>query len=1137
MSRAPHRIRPSNPLGLAWVFALVVASMGFNGHVVETARADTVTVMDARLPTARDGTSAVWAEDAFFVFGGKGGDRLDEIVRYDPATDAVAVMAARLPSAREATAAVWTGEFAFILGGRETNRALSDEIVRYDPAADEITVMGATLPSGRELASAVWTGERILLMGGKESGARLDEILEYDPSTDTLKTLAATLPSARESAAAFWDGTYAYVAGGNDGARFDSIVRFDPATGDVTEMGATLPSARDGLSAVWDGEVAILFGGKNGPASDQILKYNPTTDEITVMEEKLPTARYLTSAAWDGSSAYVFGGRDADGALDEIVRYSLAPGAPQNLVASSGPGAGEVTLSWDPPDAATVFSSLTEYNIYRGTASGALSYHDTVSGDVSEYADDGLPAGVLFYYQVTAVNTGGEGPRSEEAAAASFTEAPPPLPTGLSGAGAVWTGDLVYIFGGNQTLSSGGGGSESYSFTPGDSEDDSAFTDDILVYDPINGTIETVSSLPDDRCCLEAVWDDEAGGAWLFGGIIERCCSSDMTTADSSGSALEEEESGTEKERSTEILFFDAATGVVRLVNETLPDRCCLEAVSDGENIWLFGDDRCCPADETPIASTVGTDAVPEEESDGESEVFIFYPANETLEDQGIELPGDRCCSAAAFTGDIMYLFGDLAEGDRCCDGMEDESDGGAEIIAFDPVSETVRVVNETLPGGRCCSDAEWNGLYIYLFGEEDDEDRCCQASTPGGGLEDMESGDSGSDGSDGSVLRFDPETETLTVTNSTLGDRCCMDTVWTGQSAYIVGGKADDTNVDTIEQFYPTAPQGLAAEAGPEPGEITLSWSSPEPGSPETVAYRIYAGDSPGTEEFVDEVDASTFTFTEDDLGNGTTRYYKVSARTENGESPQSNEDSARTFDAPSAPQNVDASPGPGDEEITVSWTPPADDGGLAITGYRVYAGNASGVLELATEVNGATYSWTETDLGDGTTRFYEVSAVNEIGEGPRSAEVSSSTWRLPTAPQNLEADEDLTTQEVHLTWQAPEDTGGGALLYYAIYRGTESGGEALYDTVPGSQTTYTDTECEILTPPNTCFYEVSLVTVAGEGPRSNEAQALGTDLPVDNPAKRAAPLSGSGPSQSTGAPEPVKASVSRLPTLLGAI
>ena len=89
------------------------------------------------------------------------------------------------------------------------------------------------------------------------------------------------------------------------------------------------------------------------------------------------------------------------------------------------------------------------------------------------------------------------------------------------------------------------------------------------------------------------------------------------------------------------------------------------------------------------------------------------------------------------------------------------------------------------------------------------------------------------------------------------------------------------------------------------------------------------------------------------------------------------------------------------------------------------------------------------------------------------------------PTALTALAGD-----ASVSLSWTAPSFDGGSAITGYAIYRGEGAGPKSLLASV-GTDTSYTDATAQNGT---AYAYEVAAVNALGEGPRSNEAQAMPT-------------------------------------------
>ena len=91
-----------------------------------------------------------------------------------------------------------------------------------------------------------------------------------------------------------------------------------------------------------------------------------------------------------------------------------------------------------------------------------------------------------------------------------------------------------------------------------------------------------------------------------------------------------------------------------------------------------------------------------------------------------------------------------------------------------------------------------------------------------------------------------------------------------------------------------------------------------------------------------------------------------------------------------PAAPGLSGAAAGGG--TVVLQWSAPASDGGSAVTGYNIYRGTASGAETLLARVGANVVSYTDTSVTSGATYYYEVSAVNAVGESAFSNELSAS-------------------------------------------------------------------------------------------------------------------------------------------------
>src|SRR5437773_2598393 len=96
-----------------------------------------------------------------------------------------------------------------------------------------------------------------------------------------------------------------------------------------------------------------------------------------------------------------------------------------------------------------------------------------------------------------------------------------------------------------------------------------------------------------------------------------------------------------------------------------------------------------------------------------------------------------------------------------------------------------------------------------------------------------------------------------------------------------------------------------------------------------------------------------------------------------------------------PSVPWNVRAVPS--DRAVALTWSAPLDDGGSSITNYRIYGGTASGSEAFLIQLGNVT-TYAVGGLSNGVTYYYQVSAVNAVGDGARATEAQAT----PASPAN---------------------------------------------------------------------------------------------------------------------------------------
>ena len=147
-----------------------------------------------------------------------------------------------------------------------------------------------------------------------------------------------------------------------------------------------------------------------------------------------------------------------------------------------------------------------------------------------------------------------------------------------------------------------------------------------------------------------------------------------------------------------------------------------------------------------------------------------------------------------------------------------------------------------------------------------------------------------------------------------------------------------------------------------------------------------------------------------------------------------------------PGAPTGLSATAG--DQEVDLSWTAPASNGGAAITDYE-YEPNGSGAW---TSTGGTAPSYTVRNLTNGQPYTFKVRAVNRVGPSTASAASPSVTPATePDAPTGLSAT--VGDQMVDLSWTAPTSNGGATILRYEY----EQNGSGTWTSTGGTAPSYT--------------------------------------------------------------------------------
>ncbi|HEV2032732.1 MAG TPA: fibronectin type III domain-containing protein [Candidatus Dormibacteraeota bacterium] len=195
---------------------------------------------------------------------------------------------------------------------------------------------------------------------------------------------------------------------------------------------------------------------------------------------------------------------------------------------------------------------------------------------------------------------------------------------------------------------------------------------------------------------------------------------------------------------------------------------------------------------------------------------------------------------------------------------------------------------------------------------------------------------------------------------------------------------------------------------------------------------------------------------------------------------SPISSADVFMFTGPPGPPVNVTATTG--NLSATITWSPPASDGGSAITSYTVTS-SPGGVTST---VSGSTFTTVVSGLTQGANYTFTVVATNSNGPGTSSAPSNQITViTVPSAPTNVTAT--AAGGSATVSWSAPPD-GGGAIKGYVV--------TPYANGVAGTPVTFNQpNQMEALfglTNGVTYTFTVAAFNVAGSGPGSSPSNGV---------------------------------------------
>ena len=862
------------------------------------------------------------------------------------------------------------------------------------------------------------------------------------------------------------------------------------------------PSAPTGLiAAAGDGRIALTWNDP-GDATITGWQYNVRTTgdfgEWTDIPDSAAATTAYTVIGLDNGARYALklravnyrGGGAESG---EVSATPIAvPARPAGFEAT--PGDGQVTLTWDDPNDATI----TGWQYSYGTTGSHGSWTD-IPGSHAEttgHTVTGLNNGIVHRFRVRAINTSGHGAESDEAAATPLPV--PAKPTGVTAAPGDGQVRLDWDDPNDPTIT---GWRYSYRTTDGygfwiDLPGSGAVTTSYTVVGLENGVSHAfklcaVNASGSGMESVEAVATPIAVPAKPTGltatpgdrrVLMEWDDPSDPTITDweynlrRAGGAFDEDW--------THIPGSDAATTsytVVGLENSGAY-RFKLRAVNASGSGSESDEVAATPV---PVpAKPTGVTATP-----GDGQVFLEWAALDDPTVTGwrysyrmtggygswIDIPDG---SAATTSYTVIGLKNGVSHAFKL--RAVNASGNGVESVeaAATPIAVPAKPTGLTATSGDGRVLLEWDDpndptITGWEYSYRTTGSNGPWVDIPGGHV--ATTGYTVTDLDNGTVHRF--KIRAINTSGS--------------------GAESDEAAATPLP--IPAKPTGITATPGD--GQAVLTWDNPN--DPTITgwqySYRTTAGYRPWID--IPGSNAATASYTVVGLENGVSHAFKLRAVNASGSGMESVEAAVTPAPVPARPTGVIAAPGDG--QVVLTWDNPNDP---TITSWQ-YSYNATGGYGRWIGIPGShaeTTDHTVTGLDNSTPHIFRIRAVNSSGNGVESIKAAATPIAVPAKPTGLTAAPG--DGQARLEWDDPNDPTVAGWQY--SYRTTGSHGPWI--GIPDGHAGTINHTVAGLNNGAAYHFKVRAVNPSGDGTESDEAAVTPIAVPVKPTGLTATPGDG---------------------------
>ena len=181
--------------------------------------------------------------------------------------------------------------------------------------------------------------------------------------------------------------------------------------------GQTPPLAPTNLNATGgDAQVSMAWTAASGADTYNVHRATVSGGPYGTLATGIATTSHVDTTVSNGTTYfYVVSGQNEAGEGPDSNQASATPQAPQlppppTGVAATSPSKKKITVTW------SAVAGATSYRVKRSTSSGG-PYTLVGSPTALTFTNNGLTSGVTYYYVVSAVSGGGEGPDSAQVSA------------------------------------------------------------------------------------------------------------------------------------------------------------------------------------------------------------------------------------------------------------------------------------------------------------------------------------------------------------------------------------------------------------------------------------------------------------------------------------------------------------------------------------------------------------------------------------------------------------------------------------------------------------------------------------------------------------------------------------------------